>query len=225
MFSRRLLRAAIFDLDGTLLDQRGAQDAAAVAFAAEHGIHDDGVIERWDAIAERHYRRYQRREIDFEDQRRDRARDFLERDLTDEDASTIFARYGTRYAAGLRRFDDALPVLSRAKEAGLIVGLLTNGDRAQQQGKLDRFEFGPHLDVVVCSSDLAAGKPDSRAFAAALDRLGVSASEAVMIGDSLETDVRGALAAGLQAVHLARTGARDPDVVSVGSLDELVFAD
>ncbi|MDR2997624.1 MAG: HAD family hydrolase, partial [Microbacterium sp.] len=80
------------------------------------------------------------------------------------------------------------------------------------------------LDVIVCSSELPAGKPDQRAYGAALERIGAAASEAVMIGDSLEADVRGALAAGLHAVHLVREGERMPDVTGIRSLDELEFA-
>ncbi|REJ04969.1 HAD family hydrolase [Microbacterium bovistercoris] len=225
MLAHLALRAAIFDLDGTLTDQRGAQDAAAVEFAAELGITDDGVVDRWDEIAERHYRRYQARELGFEEQRQVRVREFLGRELSDDEASEIFRTgYGRRYAELLRRFDDAVPALQRARDAGLIVALLTNGDRAQQHGKIDRLGLAPHLDVIVCSSELPAGKPDPRAYAAALERVGVAASEAVMIGDSLEADVHGALAAGLHAVHLVRTGERMPDVTGIRSLDELVFA-
>lgn len=224
MLAHLPLRAAIFDLDGTLLDHLTAQNSAVLAFAAGLGIHDDDVVARWEEVAERHYRRYQLREIGFEDQRRERVREFLGRELTDDEASEVFAAYGTRYVAGLQRFDDAVPSLIRAREAGLIVALLTNGDRAQQHGKLDRFGLWPHLDVIVCSSELPAGKPDPRAYDAALERIGVAASEAVMIGDSLEADVHGALAAGLHAVHLARSGERTPGVTGIRSLDELVFA-
>ncbi|UJP09033.1 HAD family hydrolase [Microbacterium sp. KUDC0406] len=224
MLAHLTLRAAIFDLDGTLLDHLTAQESAVVGFAADLGIVDSGVVARWEEIADRHYARYQRREIGFEDQRRERVREFLGRELTDGEASEIFATYGTRYVAGLQRFDDAVPALRRAKDAGLIVALLTNGDAVQQHGKIDRFGLRPHLDVIVCSSELHAGKPDPRAYSGALERIGVDASEAVMIGDSLEADVRGALDAGLHAVHLARTGERMPDVTGIRSLDELVFA-
>ncbi|MFD5224524.1 HAD family hydrolase [Microbacterium sp. NPDC058342] len=225
MLAHLPLRAAIFDLDGTLIDQRVAQDAAAVAFAADHGIVADDVAERWHVIAHRHYRRYQTREITFEQQRCERVREFLGRDFSDADATEIFGAYLTRYEAGWQIYADAVPVLRRAREAGLVVALLTNGQQTQQFRKLERFALVSEIDVVLCSSELPAGKPDPRAYAAVLDRLGVAADEAVMIGDSIEADVQGALAAGLHAVHLARLG-EEPvgHVHHAVSLDELRFA-
>ena len=80
------------------------------------------------------------------------------------------------------------------------------------------------VDVLVASSSLPAGKPDVRAFRGALARIGAHAEEALMIGDSLEEDVRGALRAGLDAVLVDRGGdGRARDVRTVASLDEVTF--
>lgn len=71
---------------------------------------------------------------------------------------------------------------------------------------------------------LPAGKPDRRAFVRALELLGVTGAEALMVGDSIENGVRGALNAGLDAVlldrHAAHTGI---DLKSIRSLDALAF--
>ncbi|MEZ5132231.1 MAG: HAD-IA family hydrolase [Mycobacterium sp.] len=47
---------------------------------------------------------------------------------------------------------------------------------------------GVHADEFVLSFEFGATKPDLRIFQAALDRLGVDAAEAVMVGDSEEND-------------------------------------
>jgi FMN phosphatase YigB (HAD superfamily) len=70
------------------------------------------------------------------------------------------------------------------------------------------------------------GKPDPAVFAHALDRLGAEPETAVMVGDSWERDVVGALGAGMSAVWVA--GGRSPPerraevpvVDSVGELTE-----
>jgi putative hydrolase of the HAD superfamily len=202
-----VLRAVLFDLDDTLVDQVTASGAAVVAWAAGFGIADPGVTGRWAAVSERHYARYQRREITFAGQRRERVRDFLERSLTDDEADGLFAGYLERYEAGWTVFDDAVPALRRARAAGLTVAVLTNGDEDQQRRKLDRLGLAPEIDVLIASSALPAGKPDPRAFAAAVGLLGLGPAETLMVGDSLEKDVRGAVAAGLPAVLLDRSGA------------------
>lgn len=217
-----MLRAVIFDLDDTLVDQRSAAHEAVVPWAAEHGVVDPGVTSRWDAVAARHYPRYQRREVSFQGQRRARVRDFLGRDLSDADADAIFAGYLERYEAGWRVFPDAGPALDRLRGRGLRLGILTNGEASQQQRKLDQLGLSPAFDAVVCSSDLPTGKPDPGAFHTTAERLGVAAEQSLMVGDSLVTDVEGALAAGLDAVLLDRHGHHAGAAVPrIASLDEL----
>ena len=54
-------------------------------------------------------------------------------------------------------------------------------------------------------------KPDPSIFLAALQQLGVTADEAVMVGDTLEDDIEGARAVGIRAILIDRDG-RYPDV-------------
>ncbi|VXB35209.1 HAD family hydrolase [Nocardioides sp. AX2bis] len=226
-----MLKAVLFDLDDTLVDQEGAADAAVVAFAAEHGIHDVEVRRRWSAISAVHYGRYQRREVTFAEQRRARVRELLSLDVSDDDADDLFGGYLRRYEAGWTLFDDAVPALRRARSAGLAVVVLTNGDEEQQRRKLRLLGLEDEVSTLVASSSLPAGKPDQRAFRGALARVGVHASEALMVGDSLEDDVRGALRAGLGAVLVDRTGdgraghGRTNGVRTVSSLDDVTFGD
>ena len=218
-----MLQAAVFDLDGTLLDTESAADDAVIAWAAELGIRDDEVAQRWRAVSTHHYQRWQSREIDFHGQRQERVRDFLGQTLTDDEAAELFSGYLERYEAGWKPFDDALPAVHRARDAGLAVGVLTNGDRTQQLQKLSRFAMDDVFDVVVCTSDLPAGKPDPRAYAGVLAALGIPASRSLMIGDSLEADYLGARAVGMQAVLLDREGSAGAGVRRVASLHDIDF--
>ncbi len=60
------------------------------------------------------------------------------------------------------------------------------------------------FDVVVISGEVGVAKPDASVFAFALHKLGVEKENAWHVGDSLRTDVAGALGAGLTAVWLNR---------------------
>lgn len=219
-----MLRAVLFDLDDTLIDQQTAADAAVVAWAAEHGVKDQAVSQRWAEVSEVQYGRYARREITFAGQRRERVRVFLGVDMDNTDADELFAGYLIKYEAGWVAFDDAVPALGRARATGLVVAVLTNGDEEQQRSKIQKLGLDSHVDVLIASSMLPAGKPDPRAFVRALEFLEVGAAEALMVGDSIENDVRGALNAGLDAVlldrHAAHTGVA---LKTIRSLDALAF--
>jgi len=72
-------------------------------------------------------------------------------------------------------------------------------DAGQPPAELTGVEVG----IVIDSAVVGVAKPDPAIFSFALDALGVPPSEAVLhVGDSLRYDVAGALAAGLQPVHL-----------------------
>lgn len=98
-------------------------------------------------------------------------------------------------------YEDVLPVLGELRRFGLKLGLVSNGARDLQA-------FVEHhrieVDAVVASRHHGRVKPDPTIFRAALDRLAVTAEEAVMVGDQLEDDVAGARAVGMRAFLLDR---------------------
>jgi putative hydrolase of the HAD superfamily len=104
-------------------------------------------------------------------------------------------------------YEDALPVLEELRAHGLKLGIISNGAR-------DVEEFLAHhtlnVDVAVASRAHGRTKPHPSIFQAALERLEVAASEAAMVGDSLEDDVEGARAVGIRAFLIDRDG-RFPD--------------
>jgi putative hydrolase of the HAD superfamily len=66
------------------------------------------------------------------------------------------------------------------------------------------------LDGVVTSAEAGARKPSAAIFERALGLAGVGGGDAIHIGDSLEEDVAGARAAGIEPVLLRRDGATGP---------------
>jgi putative hydrolase of the HAD superfamily len=126
-------------------------------------------------------------------------------------------------AIRFRAYPEVPSVLGRLRAAGARLAVVSNWDISLHD-VLERTRLRALVDVVVISAELGAAKPDPAIFRAALERLGVTAPEAIHVGDSVEHDVAGARAAGLEAVLVARNGAQAPAGVRVvASLDELLM--
>jgi putative hydrolase of the HAD superfamily len=111
------------------------------------------------------------------------------------------------HAAHFELYDDALPALADLRSRGLRIGLLSNSSR-----DLDAFvvHHGLDVDAALTSHRHGKTKPHQAIFLALLERLGVQAAEAAMVGDTIEDDVEGARAVGMHAVLIDREG-RYPD--------------
>jgi HAD superfamily hydrolase (TIGR01549 family) len=115
-------------------------------------------------------------------------------------------------------YEDALPTLEALRARGLKLGLLSNTAR-----DLDEFVAHHRLDVDAVLTSRAHGKtkPHEAIFRRILELLGVPAGEALMVGDTVEDDIEGALAVGMQAVLVDRDG-RYPGHDSLDDLRGLV---
>ena len=102
-------------------------------------------------------------------------------------------------------YDDAAPVLKMLQERGLRVGIISNSHRSLD-AFCEHFSLRDLIHASVSSSEHGYMKPHRSIFDAALEKAGVPANAALMVGDSLKHDVEGALAAGMRAVLLRRSG-------------------
>ncbi len=220
------MRAVLFDLDDTLVDQSSAARSASISWGRAHGLSgsEDELFRRWSEISTPHYQRYQQREVTFAQQRRARVREFLPHlDLVDDDqADAAFRGYLDLYEASWVCFPDAVPALRRVREAGLTAAVLTNGNRAHQQLKLSLVGLTHEIDALFTSDQFPRGKPDPAPFLGSCTRLGLEPADVLMVGDSMTSDVQGAVGAGMDAVLLDRRDEHPDSVVRrIRTLDEL----
>jgi len=94
----------------------------------------------------------------------------------------------------------AKQALESVKAQGMKVCILTNGRSDLQRAVINQLGFSECLDAVVISEEVGFRKPQREIFELALSTLGVEPTEAVMIGDSVTSDVEGALSAGIHAI-------------------------
>jgi putative hydrolase of the HAD superfamily len=103
-----------------------------------------------------------------------------------------------------RLVDGAVELLSSIKERGLSVGLISDvawGLPSEfPMRDIKFFGMDPYFDDFVFSTDVGLRKPHPKMFKIALSNLGVDASEAMYIGNSLAQDIKGAKGVGIKAV-------------------------
>ncbi len=116
---------------------------------------------------------------------------------------------------------DALRALKALPTPPVLV-VLSNWD-VSLHDQLAETGLDALVDAAVSSAEAGAGKPSPAIYEHALQLAGgVGPGEALMCGDSLDTDVEGALACGIDAVLVDRFGAGAPDgVTAIASLAEL----
>jgi putative hydrolase of the HAD superfamily len=201
-----------FDIDGTLIDHISASAAASLrlydhfAGAIPFGRKQFPLV--WEEILTKHFDRFCRGELSVWGQRRARMRDvFAAPELTDEEADARYRVFIREYELLTCAFDDAAPCLEGLGREPL--GIISNGVREQQIGKLERAGLMKYFSVQVFSDDTGLGKPAPRIFIEACHRAEAIPAECVYVGDSLEGDVVPARAIGMQAVWLDRAGTQN----------------
>jgi putative hydrolase of the HAD superfamily len=108
-------------------------------------------------------------------------------------------------------YDDVAPVLTELSRSGLIVGAISNSHRSLD-AFCEHFSLRGLITVSVSSAEHGYMKPHRSIFEAALAKAKVQPGEAVMVGDSIAHDIAGALAIGMRAVLLRRSGELPADL-------------
>jgi len=78
--------------------------------------------------------------------------------------------------------------------------IISNGFKETTLTKMRLSNLNPYFENVIISEDVGVNKPDKRVFEYALNKAGAWKEESIMIGDSLEADIRGAQDFGMQAI-------------------------
>jgi 2-haloalkanoic acid dehalogenase type II len=122
-------------------------------------------------------------------------------------------------------FPDVNPVLSKLRERGLKMGIISTGyeqdiDAITQKTGLQKDLF----QVIVGADTLKKTKPDPEVFKYALTKLKVKPQETLFVGDEIDADYRGAENAGIHALLIQRTEnktSQTSDLSTIASLEEV----
>lgn len=200
------LRALFLDAHHTLFHEQPPRAAIYAEVAARHGLARDVPTV---AAAMRRAHAALPREIDGEFRySRGWFRHFIDAIFADlggtatpELRADLFSRFDD--PATFRLYPDTLPALAALRPRVAVLGVVSNWSPALPR-LLERLGIAGWFDFVLASAAERCEKPDRILFERALARAGVSAGEALHVGDHPENDVAGARAAGLEARLLLR---------------------
>jgi putative hydrolase of the HAD superfamily len=195
-------KAVFFDLDNTLTDFMKMKSDAVNA--AIDGMIDAGLELPRDAVRARIDAIYQEQGLEYQ-----RVFDsLLESELGHIDpkilASGIVAYRRGRESA-LALYPHVQMTLLELSKRGIRLGVVSDAPQAQVWLRLCSLSLQHVFDAVVTFDDTRERKPSPAPFRKVLERLGVDAHEAVMVGDWAERDVVGARSLGMKTVF-ARYG-------------------
>jgi len=120
-------------------------------------------------------------------------------------------------------FEGAENVLSYLKEK-YTLHIISNGFKETTLTKMNLSGLNPYFDNVIISEDVGVNKPNPEIFEYALDKAKAAKGESIMIGDSLEADIYGALNFGMEAIFFNPTKKKKPEDINreIIHLEELL---
>lgn len=202
------VRAVLFDVDGTMLDSLPAFHEVARLAAEPHGY----------SVRMEHIRAALAGNNSFWGS-------VVPEDLPDRQIliRSMAQHAGREWSRVLRehgRLHDGLAeMLLRLKQRGFELGIVT-GARSEVIEMLREHGIAQHFSVIITANDVKARKPDPEGILLCLDRMGVSAGEAVYVGDA-PIDVEASHGAGLPCIGVL-TGAGDSAMLTRSRAHRLI---
>ena len=209
-------RIALFDVDNTLLDFTRAEHDAIVACLAARGIStDEDTVSLYSAINDGHWKRLEQGLTTRDKLKVDRFSDFFRAVGYEGDPAVMGRDYEATLARQAHLIDGALDLIQRL-HGRCELYIVTNGLAAVQKSRFGGCPLAPYFDGCFISEELGCAKPEKRFFdhvAAAIPAF--DPGEAIVIGDSLSSDIRGGINAGIDTCWFNPHGKPAPDGMEI----------
>jgi putative hydrolase of the HAD superfamily len=225
------IKHIFFDLDHTIWDfDRNAQETLTELYhsykLAEIGLHSaEAFIEQYTANNHELWRQYHLGKITKAKLREERFRKtFIDLGVPPEHVPHQFeVDYVKISPTKTHLFAGAIEVLAYLHRKYQL-HLISNGFKETQAIKMTKCNLNQYFTHIIISEDVGANKPEKAIFEHALNQAHAKKHESIMIGDSLEADVYGALNAGIDAIFFNPLKAEKPKDIAkqVHHLEELL---
>jgi len=205
---RPRVRSVLFDLGGTLVDERDFAGWTDQARRLYLDFDPDDLAHAYQEVLT---------EVDAEPPSQDRETHLLEfwrRTLSraaqkpvTESTTDKFVAAQKQSSAPIQLYSDTRRCLDQLRQEHRTLGVISNStSEARVRQILDQVGILDYFVRVVSSGTEGVEKPDPEIFRRAVRRMDVPPAEALYVGNLAHTDAKAALAAGLHAVWLNREG-------------------
>ncbi len=196
-----MIKFVFLDLDDTLLDFHKAEKAALSKSLVRFGISpEDNILDRYHEINKAQWERLERGELTREQVKTERYRILFSELGVDISPSEFTHCYEEQLGIG-HWFVDGAEELLKALYGKYHLFIASNGALKVQNSRLDSAEIKKYFDSIFISEQIGCNKPDKEFFDKCFSKIPCfDSSRAVMIGDSLTSDIRGGKNAGIKTV-------------------------
>ncbi|MDO5602677.1 MAG: YjjG family noncanonical pyrimidine nucleotidase [Oscillospiraceae bacterium] len=188
----------LMDVDGTLLD---FAETERVAFEKTVGHFDIAftplMLEQYRTVNQKLWELFEQGKIKKETLVLQRWKDFFQTAQLEGDPAAWNLYYFEELTRSSTAYPGAAETLEELAEVATIA-FITNGVDKIQRARLAAAGIAEYADEIFVSEKMGCAKPNRKFFDQALRRLGVSNRQKVLVaGDSLQADIKGGSAAGL----------------------------
>lgn len=204
-------RTILFDADQTLMDFKRSERAALCEALAAMGVEvDEEMLKKYSEINGAAWKRLERGEITKIELRTVRFAEFCDHYNLSLDVAALAEQYLSSLSKQSFLMDRALEVC-RTLASSCRLYIITNGIASVQHGRLDLSPIRPYFQDLFISDELGAEKPDSAFFEKVAEGIpNFDPTETLVVGDSLTSDIRGGICAGLDTCWLNPSDAKAP---------------
>ena len=218
-----MIRNVLFDLDDTLFDFHKAEKIALTKTLVHFGIDPtEETLALYSTINAAHWKRLELGEISREEVKVGRYRELFKTIGVECDPVKATAYYESMLAIG-HYFMPGAPELLEELYRKYRLYIVSNGTAKVQEGRIGSSGIAKYMDGIFISQILGANKPDKQFFDICFAEIpDFSLSETVIIGDSLSSDIKGGINAGIITVWFNPKGIEnDSDIKPDCTIKEL----
>ena len=208
-----MIKNILFDLDDTLFDFKEAERRSLQKTLLSYGIdHNDETVALYSRINHSQWKLLEKGELDRATLKVRRFALFSEALGIPFDAKEVSACYENNLASSHFLIDGALELLTSLKGRYRLY-IVTNGFAHIQKSRLAGAKIESFFDAVFISQEIGAEKPSPAFFNACFARIpDFQKSETVLIGDSISSDIKGGLQAGITTVLFCPNGKPNSEI-------------
>tara|TARA_B100000809_G_C15031634_1_gene492202 strand:+ start:361 stop:1044 length:684 start_codon:yes stop_codon:yes gene_type:complete len=200
------IQHVFFDLDHTLWDfEKNSELSLKKVFDKQNVTIDlNQFLEIYKPLNIKYWKLYRNEEVTKKELRYGRLKntfDALNYAISDNLINIIAAEYINFLPDFNHLFEHTFEILDYLKDKYQL-HIITNGFEEIQTKKMETSNILRYFDVIVTSESVGVKKPNPKVFNFALEKANAKSSTSIMIGDSIEADIEGALSVGMKAIHV-----------------------